>query len=159
MLSSLSLRERGMASGIQMDQETALELVKKGATLLLLDVPQFTLFGIDTQVFLQSPLLLSFPESLQYFNQNLALTLKKSLECVLFLVGITKALFLIWILDVFTRKYQMFLNVTLWLLSMDAVNFIRKMLIVLGFKWHYIWIPSRILEWCFSYLLVYIIEL
>lgn len=70
MLSSLSLRERGMASGIQMDQETALELVKKGATLLLLDVPQFTLFGIDTQVFLQSPLLLSFPESLQYLIQN-----------------------------------------------------------------------------------------
>ncbi|CAA6665386.1 unnamed protein product [Spirodela intermedia] len=32
-----------------MDQETALELVKKGATLLLLDVPPFTLFGIDTQ--------------------------------------------------------------------------------------------------------------
>ncbi|RWW33315.1 hypothetical protein GW17_00001967 [Ensete ventricosum] len=33
-----------------MDQEAALDLVKKGATLLLLDVPQFTLFGIDTQV-------------------------------------------------------------------------------------------------------------
>lgn len=33
-----------------MDAETALELVKKGATLLVLDVPQNTLFGIDTQV-------------------------------------------------------------------------------------------------------------
>lgn len=33
-----------------MDPETALELVKQGATLLLLDVPQYTLVGIDTQV-------------------------------------------------------------------------------------------------------------
>lgn len=33
-----------------MDPEAALELVKHGATLLLLDVPQYTLFGIDTQV-------------------------------------------------------------------------------------------------------------
>lgn len=33
-----------------MDPEIALELVKNGATLLLLDVPQFTLVGIDTQV-------------------------------------------------------------------------------------------------------------
>lgn len=33
-----------------MDQQTALELVKRGATLLLLDVPQYTLIGIDTQV-------------------------------------------------------------------------------------------------------------
>ncbi|KAJ0962740.1 hypothetical protein J5N97_027862 [Dioscorea zingiberensis] len=45
-----------MASGLQMDQETALELVKKGATLLLLDVPQFTIFGIDTQMFSVGPL-------------------------------------------------------------------------------------------------------
>ncbi|KAH0462967.1 hypothetical protein IEQ34_007549 [Dendrobium chrysotoxum] len=37
-----------MASGL--DRETALELVKKGGTLLLLDVPQFTLLGIDTQI-------------------------------------------------------------------------------------------------------------
>nr|POE70176.1 protein aar2 like [Quercus suber] len=33
-----------------MDPDTALELVKQGATLLLLDVPQYTLLGIDTQV-------------------------------------------------------------------------------------------------------------
>lgn len=33
-----------------MDSETALELVKRGATVLLLDVPQYTLIGIDTQV-------------------------------------------------------------------------------------------------------------
>lgn len=33
-----------------MDPETALGLVKHGATLLLLDVPQYTLVGIDTQV-------------------------------------------------------------------------------------------------------------
>ncbi|KAI0513919.1 hypothetical protein KFK09_009951 [Dendrobium nobile] len=42
-----------MASGL--DRETALELVKKGGTLLLLDVPQFTLFGIDTQIFSVGP--------------------------------------------------------------------------------------------------------
>lgn len=34
----------------RMDADTALELVKKGATLLALDVPPYTLFGIDTQV-------------------------------------------------------------------------------------------------------------
>ncbi|KAK6927880.1 A1 cistron-splicing factor, AAR2 [Dillenia turbinata] len=34
----------------QMDAETALELVKKGVTLLLLGVPQYTVVGIDTQV-------------------------------------------------------------------------------------------------------------
>lgn len=33
-----------------MDPEMALELVKHGATFLLLDVPQYTLVGIDTQV-------------------------------------------------------------------------------------------------------------
>lgn len=33
-----------------MDPETALQLVKHGATILLLDVPQYTLIGIDTQV-------------------------------------------------------------------------------------------------------------
>lgn len=33
-----------------MDSEKALELVKHGATLLFLDVPQHTLIGIDTQV-------------------------------------------------------------------------------------------------------------
>ncbi|KAG8064155.1 hypothetical protein GUJ93_ZPchr0004g39652 [Zizania palustris] len=33
-----------------MDPEVAAELVRKGATLLLLDVPQRTLLGIDTQV-------------------------------------------------------------------------------------------------------------
>lgn len=34
-----------------MDPETALEFVKQGATLLFLDVPQYTLIGIDTQMF------------------------------------------------------------------------------------------------------------
>ncbi|KAB5516657.1 hypothetical protein DKX38_027305 [Salix brachista] len=38
-----------------MDPETALELVKQGVTLLLLDVPQYTLFGIDTQMFTVGP--------------------------------------------------------------------------------------------------------
>ncbi|XP_073310292.1 uncharacterized protein [Primulina huaijiensis] len=38
-----------------MDPETALEFVKHGATLLLLDVPQFTLIGIDTQMFSSGP--------------------------------------------------------------------------------------------------------
>ncbi|OVA18777.1 A1 cistron-splicing factor [Macleaya cordata] len=38
-----------------MEAERALELVKQGATLLLLDVPQFTLFGIDTQMFSVGP--------------------------------------------------------------------------------------------------------
>lgn len=38
-----------------MDPEKALELVKHGSTLLLLDVPQYTLFGIDTQVFSVGP--------------------------------------------------------------------------------------------------------
>lgn len=38
-----------------MDPETALELVKHGATLLLLDVPQYTLFGVDTQMFSVGP--------------------------------------------------------------------------------------------------------
>lgn len=43
-------------SNLQMDSETALGLVKQGATLLLLDVPQFTLFGIDTQVIPSLPI-------------------------------------------------------------------------------------------------------
>lgn len=38
-----------------MDPETALGLVKHGTTLLLLDVPQFTLIGIDTQMFSAGP--------------------------------------------------------------------------------------------------------
>ncbi|XP_011021359.1 PREDICTED: protein AAR2 homolog [Populus euphratica] len=38
-----------------MDPETALELVKQGATLLLLDVPQYTIVGIDTQMFSVGP--------------------------------------------------------------------------------------------------------
>ena len=37
-----------------MDPNTALELVKQGVTLLLLDVPQYTLVGIDTQVLYSS---------------------------------------------------------------------------------------------------------
>ncbi|KAG8373778.1 hypothetical protein BUALT_Bualt11G0060500 [Buddleja alternifolia] len=38
-----------------MDSETALEFVKRGVTLLLLDVPQYTLIGIDTQMFSSGP--------------------------------------------------------------------------------------------------------
>ncbi|XP_075673309.1 uncharacterized protein LOC142642772 isoform X2 [Castanea sativa] len=38
-----------------MDPNTALELVKQGVTLLLLDVPQYTLLGIDTQMFSVGP--------------------------------------------------------------------------------------------------------
>ncbi|XP_023761568.1 uncharacterized protein LOC111909998 [Lactuca sativa] len=38
-----------------MDADTALELVKKGASLLFLDVPQYTLLGIDTQMFSVGP--------------------------------------------------------------------------------------------------------
>ncbi|RCV32611.1 hypothetical protein SETIT_7G016900v2 [Setaria italica] len=49
-----------MASGgggatARMDPEAATELVRKGSTLLLLDVPQRILFGIDTQVFSVGP--------------------------------------------------------------------------------------------------------
>ncbi|KAI3761018.1 hypothetical protein L1987_51423 [Smallanthus sonchifolius] len=38
-----------------MDADAALELVKKGAALLFLDVPQHTLLGIDTQMFSVGP--------------------------------------------------------------------------------------------------------
>uniref|UniRef100_A0A2N9IEW9 Protein AAR2 homolog n=1 Tax=Fagus sylvatica TaxID=28930 RepID=A0A2N9IEW9_FAGSY len=38
-----------------MDSWTALELVKQGGTLLLLDVPEYTLLGIDTQMFSIGP--------------------------------------------------------------------------------------------------------
>lgn len=38
-----------------MDSQTALELVKNGVTLLFLDVPQYTLVAIDTQVFSVGP--------------------------------------------------------------------------------------------------------
>ncbi|KAG4964794.1 hypothetical protein AAZV13_14G064500 [Glycine max] len=38
-----------------MDPETALELVKHGVTLLLLDVPQYTLVAVDTQMFSVGP--------------------------------------------------------------------------------------------------------
>ncbi|KAK4564928.1 hypothetical protein RGQ29_006822 [Quercus rubra] len=38
-----------------MEPNTALELVKQGVTLLLLDVPQYTLLGIDTQMFSVGP--------------------------------------------------------------------------------------------------------
>ncbi|XP_051117659.1 uncharacterized protein LOC127242240 [Andrographis paniculata] len=38
-----------------MDPNMALDLVKQGATLLLLDVPQYTLIGIDTQMFSSGP--------------------------------------------------------------------------------------------------------
>ncbi|CAN4079909.1 unnamed protein product [Withania somnifera] len=42
-----------------MEAEAALELVKQGATLLLLDVPQNTLIGIDIQIFGSGPNLKS----------------------------------------------------------------------------------------------------
>ncbi|KAK4856562.1 hypothetical protein QYF36_018763 [Acer negundo] len=38
-----------------MDPDAALELVKHGITVLLLDVPQYTLVGIDTQMFVVGP--------------------------------------------------------------------------------------------------------
>ncbi|XP_041007723.1 protein AAR2 homolog isoform X2 [Juglans microcarpa x Juglans regia] len=38
-----------------MDADAALELVKHGTTLLLLDVPQYTLIGVDTQTFSVGP--------------------------------------------------------------------------------------------------------
>ncbi|XP_078177334.1 AAR2 protein family [Carex rostrata] len=40
---------------MDIDSNTALDLVNKGASLLLLDVPQFTLLGIDTQIFSVGP--------------------------------------------------------------------------------------------------------
>lgn len=46
---------RTKTEGEMMDADKALELLKSGATLLLLDVPQYTLFGIDTQVFSVGP--------------------------------------------------------------------------------------------------------
>ncbi|KAK7300712.1 hypothetical protein RJT34_11560 [Clitoria ternatea] len=38
-----------------MDSQTAMELVKQGVTLLFLDVPQYTLIAIDTQMFYAGP--------------------------------------------------------------------------------------------------------
>ncbi|KAL8034403.1 hypothetical protein ABFX02_12G026100 [Erythranthe guttata] len=38
-----------------MDADAALEFVKHGGSLLLLDVPQYTLIGIDTQMFSSGP--------------------------------------------------------------------------------------------------------
>jgi hypothetical protein len=40
----------GGGAAARMDPEAATELVRKGAALLLLDMPQRTLFGIDAQV-------------------------------------------------------------------------------------------------------------
>lgn len=51
-----------------MDAETALELVKKGATLLFLDVPPNTLLGIDTQVISTNYLPHQFFLFLFYFS-------------------------------------------------------------------------------------------
>ncbi|KAJ3692384.1 hypothetical protein LUZ60_012734 [Juncus effusus] len=55
MASSSSSSSSSSQSAMEMDSETALELVKNGGTLLLLDVPQFTLLGIDTQIFTVGP--------------------------------------------------------------------------------------------------------
>ncbi|KAL8161138.1 hypothetical protein V2J09_012627 [Rumex salicifolius] len=41
-----------------MDPEKALEFVRNGSTLLLLDVPQYTLLGVDTQVFSVGPMFM-----------------------------------------------------------------------------------------------------
>ncbi|KAL6512930.1 hypothetical protein OROHE_019720 [Orobanche hederae] len=38
-----------------MDPETALEFVKHGATIILLDVPKYTLIGVDTQMYSSGP--------------------------------------------------------------------------------------------------------
>uniref|UniRef100_A0A0E0KMF3 AAR2 splicing factor homolog n=1 Tax=Oryza punctata TaxID=4537 RepID=A0A0E0KMF3_ORYPU len=45
----------GGGAAARVDSEAATELVRKGATLLLLDVPQRTLLGVDTQVFSVGP--------------------------------------------------------------------------------------------------------
>ncbi|KAB8094769.1 hypothetical protein EE612_022079, partial [Oryza sativa] len=45
----------GGGAAAAVDPEAATELVRKGATLLLLDVPQRTLLGVDTQVFSVGP--------------------------------------------------------------------------------------------------------
>uniref|UniRef100_A0A0D9W1Z9 AAR2 splicing factor homolog n=1 Tax=Leersia perrieri TaxID=77586 RepID=A0A0D9W1Z9_9ORYZ len=45
----------GGGTAARMDPDAATELVRKGATLLLLDVPQRTLLGLDTQVFSIGP--------------------------------------------------------------------------------------------------------
>lgn len=45
----------GAGAAARMDPEAATELVRKGATLLFLDVPQRTLFGVDTQMFSVGP--------------------------------------------------------------------------------------------------------
>jgi len=43
------------ADGAPMDPEAATELARKGVSLLLLDVPQHTVLGIDTQMFSVGP--------------------------------------------------------------------------------------------------------
>uniref|UniRef100_M8BUL2 Protein AAR2 homolog n=1 Tax=Aegilops tauschii TaxID=37682 RepID=M8BUL2_AEGTA len=45
----------GGAAAARMDPEAATELARKGVTLLLLDVPQHTVLGLDTQVFSVGP--------------------------------------------------------------------------------------------------------
>ncbi|KAM0827677.1 hypothetical protein ACQ4PT_068026 [Festuca glaucescens] len=45
----------GAAAAARMDPEAATELARKGVTLLLLDVPQHTILGVDTQVFSVGP--------------------------------------------------------------------------------------------------------
>ena len=47
--------EREAEGKRRMEPATALELVRNGVTLLLLDVPQFTLIGIDTHMFSVGP--------------------------------------------------------------------------------------------------------
>lgn len=53
--SELEKYEAGFVQFAAMDPDAALELVKQGATLLLLDVPQYTLVGLDTQMFSVGP--------------------------------------------------------------------------------------------------------
>ncbi|WVZ83675.1 hypothetical protein U9M48_030800 [Paspalum notatum var. saurae] len=51
----MASRGGGAGAAARMDPEAAAELVRKGATLLFLDVPQRTLFGIDSQMFAVGP--------------------------------------------------------------------------------------------------------
>ena len=65
-----------------MDPQTALELVKHGATLLLLDVPQYTLIGIDTQALLWCSFnsLIVFIFVLNFFGKLMRSSLPLRLE-------------------------------------------------------------------------------
>jgi hypothetical protein len=65
-----------------MDPDAALGLVKHGATLLLLDVPQYTLVGVDTQV--KSSSLLGSWESVKKEKKKIKLKTWKFECCIYF---------------------------------------------------------------------------